>query len=379
MTIHYYYLDDGERDESIAYAEEVVSATEGLEIEVDHPSEFSKQIKFQDVKFAGLILDLRLDQMVHVVNEKKRKAGYRAPALAQEVRTRAAEKRTGEFPIVLWSFDRRLDAYRRDRTGHDLFDLTVIKEDLTNKSIVQEVGMKLLSLVNGYEAIRQIRDDEKRRRGWFYRLLGFGTAGEASSLDPRILEQFDYPALKRPVHEYAGFIIHHLLDVTGPLIDQSVLAARLGLDIEKSSDAQALFEGAFLQAKYTGPFDDGWSRWWAFRVEEIWNNLGSPAGSLRSLRAEERINHLKDVTGLRGLRAAAPLHPEYSTRYWTVCWKLKKPLDPHDGLLVNDDRSHPWQDERFVSFEAFEQRLVKRQDIDPIDRARLERMKADRS
>ena len=88
---------------------------------------------------------------------------------------------------------------------------------------------------------------------------------------------------------------------------------------------------------------------------------------------------------MKGLKPSQPLHPSYSTNYWTICQKLRKPLDPRNGLLlnrvnrVNREKAYRWQDEQFVSFEAYKQRLVVSRDIDPVDRGRLERMKEERS
>jgi len=383
MPIHYLYLDDEDQEESTAFSERVENLTPGLKIHFDYPSEFTKQIKFiEGEKFNedGLILDLRLDLKAHEVNGDKKQADYRAPSLAQEVRTRAAETRQGEFPIVLWSFDRRLkESYRRDQTSHDLFDLTVVKDELKDDARAREVGQQLLSLVRGYQTIARIRNEETRRIGWFYRILGFESEEEASFLDTRLLEHFDFSELTRPVQEYARFIIHHLLDVPGPLIDRLMLASRLGLDLSGSADAEALIKKHFSKAKYKGPFGDGWERWWAFLVEKKWRDLAHDARSLRSLNAAERVERLKAI-GLKGLKPAEPLNSDYSTRFWTICQKLKRPLDPRDGLLLNREKVYPWQEEQFVSFKAFEQRLkVYRRDISPIDRGRLDRMKQERS
>lgn len=374
----YIYLDDGDGEESVAFANAIQTVTPGLEINHEYPSDFSQQIKlFRGRSFTadGIILDLRLDQLAHEVDGNKQQADYRAPALAQEIRTRAAEKRYKEFPIVLMSFDRRLrESYRKDNTSHDLFDMIVVKEELQD-DFAQEVGRKLISLAKGYETIVAIRDSEKRRVDWFYRLLGFQHIEDASFLDPRLLGHFNSYEIKHPAHDYARFIIRHLLDRPGPLIGRGILAARLGLDLAASPDSEKLFNEYFDTAKYKGAFHEGWHCWWAFKIEEIWNQSNSGAKPLRTLKAEERVNYLKAVTGFRNLGAAAPLRPNHSTRYWTICRELDVPLDPKDGLLLNINKPFPWQIEQFVSFEAYKDRLITRRDIDPIDYGRLEMMK----
>lgn len=379
--ILYDYLDDGDQEESTAFAKQVESASAGLKIVHRYPTEFSRQIKTcvaGAFEANGLILDLRLDQTVHEVDDEKQRADYRAPALAQEIRTRAGETRTREYPIVLWSFDNRLqESYRREQTSHDLFDLIVVKDHLTDESIAREVGRKLIALAKGYPRIAEIKERHRQRKRWFHLLLGFEQEDEASFLDPHLLEHFDNSQIIRPVHEFARFIILQILDTPGPLIDRLTLAARLGLDLEASGDAEALLHKHFSQAQYTGVFDDGWERWWAFLVEEAWRTLDPPAESLRRLTAAERVKHLKATTGMKGLKLAQPVAPHYSTNYWTLCQKLRTPLDPRNGLLLNREKAHRWQDEQFVSFEAYKKRLVLNRDIDPIDRGRLERMKND--
>lgn len=385
--ILYYYLDDGDEEESIAFAKEVESAVSILKITHKYPSEFSRQIEDfvgSDFQASGLILDLRLDQFPHEINDKQQRADYRAPALAQEIRTRAGEisakTRTSEYPIVLWSFDKRLqESFRRDHTSHDLFDLIVVKEELTDKSKAQEVGQKLIALANGYPRIAEIKNKHIKQTGWLHLLLGFAQEKEASFLDSRLLEHFDDSRLIRPVHEFARFLIRHMLDISGPLIDRLTLAARLGLDLEASRDAEALIDERFSQAKYNGVFGDGWERWWAFLVEETWRALAPDAEPLRKLTAAERVNYLKSATQMRRLNPSQPLQPSYNTNYWTVCQKLRQPLDPRNGLLLNYEKAYRWQDEQFVSFEAYKERLVTRRDIDPVDRERLERMKEDRA
>lgn len=381
--ILYYYLDDGDQEESIAFAERVESVSSGLKILHRYPTEFSRQIKtFVDEAFEanGLILDLRLDQTVHEVDNEKQRADYRAPALAQEIRTRAGERRARECPIVLWSFDNRLqESYRRDHTSHDLFDLIVIKDEIQDESKAREIGQKLIALANGYLRIAEIRKNHAQRTRWLHLLLGFKQENEASFLDPHLLEHFDDSRLIRPVHEFARFIIREMLDTPGPLIDRLTLATRLGLDLETSEDARALIDKHFSQAQYNGVFGDGWERWWAFLVEEAWRTLDPNTESLRRLTAAERVSRLKATTKMKGLKPSQPLHPSYSTNYWTICQKLRKPLDPRNGLLLNREKAYRWQDELFVSFEAYKEGLVVSRAIDPVDRRRLERMKEERS
>ena len=381
MPIRYRYLDDGPETESTAYSQVVAEAVKGLKIKHEYPVAFAKQIKSIVSRFDadGLILDLRLDKEANEKGDEKDKVHYRAPALAQEIRTRAAEPRSRivEFPIVLWSLEDRLKIlYSHDNAGRDLFDLTVVKENLGKEA--QEVGKKLVALARGYQEIAEVQTVSRRRHGWFYRLLGFETQGDAFFLDSQILEHFDYSQRAHSAYEVARFLIRQILDTPSPLIDRPTLAARLGLDLENSRDAEALFDKHFSQARYKGVFEGGWERWWAFLVEDAWHKLGVDE-PLRELTAETRIKRLKSATRTRELQPAQPLHPDYSTSYWTICQRLHKPLDPRNGLLLSHENVHRWQEEQFVSFEACDKRLVGPRDINPVDHGRLKRMKSERS
>lgn len=383
MTIKYVYLDDGDEAESTAYANALTNATPDLQIFHEYPKSFSSQIRQisgRSFSADGLLLDLRLDQTSHEADGERVRADFRAPALAQEIRTRTAEKHHREYPIALLSFDYRLkESYYRDHTSHDLFDIIIVKDELENELIAASYGRQLIALADGYRDIVRIRNAQETRVGWFHHLLGFNDSDEVAFLDPRLVGHFDSAAIKRPAHEYAGFIIRHLLRNRGPLIDDLVLAARLGIDFKASPDFQEMVARLFVDASYRGVFQSGWIRWWAFKVEKTWNEVASDAGPLRAISAVERVRKLKTLTGLRGLVPVQSLNEDYSTRFWTICERLKVPLDPRDGLLLRSTRPFPWYSDQFVSFEAYERRLVDRRDIDPIDHVRLELMKQKRS
>lgn len=395
MPRTFLYLDDEEPEVVRPFIREVERGADGVVIELAHPRPYRDQIDaLMGGKFDGLILDLRLDQYAGWKAEGgAEKADYRASTLAQEIRTRAAENSStaaergrGEYPIVLWSTDERLDAsYARDHTSHDLFDLLCVKghimsddEDVADEKKAPWVAKRLLALAEGYDFIAEVRNDVGRKRGHFFRFLGFETRPDF--LDERLadLDPFDQRLLFRPAHEYARFIRRELLDVTGPLIDKVTLAARLGLDLEQSRDADRLIEEHFGDASYSGPFAQGWPRWWAGRIEDVWRSLtgqGASAPSLRSLPAFERVGLLREQTGLKRLRAAAPLTEGGSTRYWVACRATGRPLDPRDGFVLDTRKHFPWQGDEYVSLHAVLRGLLRDKDLvlSPSERKRAER------
>jgi hypothetical protein len=86
-------------------------------------------------------------------------------------------------------------------------------------------------------------------------------------LDVRIQEYFKSKA--HTVHELARFILRDLIGRPGLLIEEIRLAARLGIDVENSSDWAKLLN-LLEEYKYTGPFNQAWPRWWAYGIEKEW-------------------------------------------------------------------------------------------------------------
>ncbi|HEV2881371.1 MAG TPA: hypothetical protein VGX24_08865 [Pyrinomonadaceae bacterium] len=377
MPTKYIYLDD-ERPETVRSFIDAIKHHEDLEIELHSPKPYRKQISMltQD-DFDGLILDLRLDLRVDWENEDGERADYRATTLAQEIRTRATEGNFRECPLVLWSTDQRLKlSYNRDDTSHDLFDLKCVKSDFLDDNIASRVAHRLVSLSSGYKQIIEIRSSSRRSKFQFYKFLGFQE--EPSFIDPRILSRFEHQEGPIPAHEYARFIVNDLLDPPGALINEEILAARLGIDVQASSDFPKLKERFLKVARYIGPFSDGWPRWWSYLLEEWWRGLESSVPPLRTISASERVSILKKVTKLKKLISAKPMMNGYSDRFWTICQVTKKPLDPKDGFTLQVPDFKLWQDKPYVSLEAAldgsmeEARLV----IDRIDRERFNRARA---
>lgn len=367
----YLYLDDAERLQLEPFTGPINRLSEGLFIELRKPKRFDEQVEDLETfrSFDGLILDLLLHE---VVNEQGEKANYRGTTLAQHLRTLGTEGTLKEeFPIVLWSDASKLDkAYNSDASAHDLFDMTYRKEALVEEKAQIRVARQLESLVVGYETIKRIRADNER----LHKFLGLESAG---ILDPRIDEFFSAQGKRPPVHEYARFILKELLLVQGVLVEEEVLAARLGIDAEASGDWEGL-KSLLGSSEYHGVFKEGWPRWWASGIESWWRSLGDTMPILRSTPAAERVKLIGERIELQGLSAVAPIAEGYSTAYWTVCQATEKPLDPRDGLIIDRPNARLWQDKLYVSLEAElnRDRKLRGLRLDPLDKERLPRLKA---
>jgi hypothetical protein len=241
--------------------------------------------------------------------------------------------------------------------------------------MAKTIAFKLVSLVAGYKQIAKVKTEHRKSKDQLFRFLGFNN--EIDFLDPRIAASFATREGPVPVHEYARFLIFDLLEPDGPLIDERILAARLGVDPDSSHDFDELKDSHFKQAKYKGPFSSGWPRWWAYLVEDKWLTLKGNTSPLRRMPASDRVAILKKAFALKKLVVAKPIQEGYSQRFWTVCRATGLPLDPLDGLIVQTKNSRVWQDKPYVSMKAaldgtMEDAGFK---VDPIDLERLKRGK----
>lgn len=372
MAVKYLYLDD----ESPGKIQGYIRAVEGqsksdLEIERVPPRRYDRQVEAirnlpEDVD--GVILDFRLDMKSNEIEGEKERASYRAASIAQEIRSLGTEGKIEEMPLVLWSLSRRYkESYSPDETAHDLFDLTSTKDELSETEGAQRMAIRLTSLATGYDELRQIIDENRKRKRFTYKLLGLEE--NPDFLDQRIVTYFDNRSAL-PIHEYARFILRKVLDHTRPLVDEAVLAARLGVDNKQSEDWGDLLD-QLEQARYEGPFREGWPSWWWSRISDWWKGEVSEE-SLKRLSAESRVERLSEGLGLDDLVAAEPIEEEYSTRFWTVCKAYGDPLALTDGLRAPGRNLEPWMDKPYVSKKAA---LLREGEVDPLDEARLQRLK----
>ena len=136
------------------------------------------------------------------------------------------------------------------------------------------------------------------------------------------------------------------------LIDEQVLAARLGIDIAESSDWNKVLE-SISSAKYQGVLGKGWLRWWNVLVEDWWKSIIHADTYLRSTPAHQRVETIKAKLGYTNLQASEKIEKADSEEFWTICRGYNRPLDPVDGLMIDGQENlYPWQDAEYISIEA---------------------------
>lgn len=309
----------------------------------------------------GLLLDLRLDVDA---DENGNRVSYRGPTLAQELRTRMAEKQIPSFPIALWSVNTKFQkSYFGDESSHDLFD-GVFGKDREVADCPDAVAKKLSALAVGYESLRGLNKES------LISTLGL-TSETSSPLYSQFLDEYSQIFTENATHEIAHFLLNELLKVEGLLVSEEMIAARLGVSISDSIGEWEKVKDNFGAAKYEGPFYQAWPRWWWFRVEDWWANLPHENCELGSLTSAERVSLLNEIFNAK-LVESKPILPEYSSQFSTLCVGTSAPLDPVDGLRVVRRSSRNWQDTLYVSIHAALERVGRDNwRLDPLERDRL--------
>jgi hypothetical protein len=367
--VKYLCIDDQPEDYLLPLLDQLAGYSVNLHFDRMHPQDFASQFErirklAAEGECFGLLVDLRLDQ---VADPDGTKVYYRGPTLAQELRTRMAEGDIPSFPIVLWSMnDNIVHSYAPDSSSHDLFDAVYAKDD-GRHPLGEMVAEELYWLAAGYNQLSQIFE---RNNGFVLEDVIGLVEGDRDYLDPRLIS-----FLKgKVVYEVAGKIVNTLLRSEGVLVSEKMLAARLGIDIDKSGDSWPQLLREIQPTAYTGVFHDAWPRWWTHRVEAWWSELVAHKASLRKFSAPERAEVVNSKYGLK-LISAAPIQEGYSLRYSTICVATERALDPVDGFKVYSARQDGWQESKYVSAFAVLTRVRKDEwMLDPLEVERFKQL-----
>ena len=359
MQYRYLYIDDIRADDTEQSIDTPKSlarglSVDGIEIEYRHVFEFENDnfIKLNLSNYDGLLLDLRLDEYK---DANGKHSEFTATEFAQHIRTLVTKKELEkDLPIVLFSTDDKLQqVYATDLSSHNLFDRYLTKVDTPDNA-----SKKLYSLAKGYKTIDNLKlsyllddgqfDMDNFKQTYIPRLINLENLFD---LDSRVFSRFSENGERIPAHEYAQVILKDLIYVTGSLINEDILAARLGIDKNNSNDWEKVKE-FFEPSKYKGVFSDGWNRWWMFEIDNLFE---STTGTYLSyLDASQRVEVLNEKLGLSELVVAEPITLNTSTRYTTICKAFERPLDEMEGFRVYSSKEpKQWQEYEYASLEAF--------------------------
>lgn len=340
MMIKYLYIDDRK---SGGQAIQNFIVKDKLTIEVIQPTEKIGGVIGLLRKYNGLIVDQQLDEDP-VVNGTQ--CDYLGSTLAAQIRAKENEVfLTGEdisIPIILYSANENAP---KTFVGleFDLFDFMIFKSEFDYQDFKNKIPMyqaQMISLANGYIKLKE--------------LVSISDSLNISNLD--IIDNRFILELKRreknTAHSKASFILNELIIKQGILIDENILAVRLGIDKNESKEGwmKVLASLNDFGAEYQGVFCDSWPRWWMPMVEKWWSEVIEEESYLQFLSASERARIISQKLGIHLEAASAKSIFSDKDDYWTVCDHSKEPLSIENGLMLSgQDNLYPWQDARYVS------------------------------
>src|SRR5690554_2870373 len=165
-------------------------------------------------EYDGLIIDLRLD------GAGEDRTEFNATAITAELRSISARGDIKSFPIALCSTEEKIkQTYDSDRTSHDLFDYKISKSNPEPDWI--KISTKLKSLADGYNWIQTAKREPAE-------IIG---VNKLEVIDERIAERLLSFSV---TYDFTHFVIKNFFHQTNPLINERILAARLGVDLAKT-------------------------------------------------------------------------------------------------------------------------------------------------
>jgi hypothetical protein len=343
MAFKYLYIDDNSVDNAKGIITGLQKEDE-LSIDFDNPKgdwekERERILSDEFKNYNGLILDLNLEE---IPNSEKEISHYKGSSLAQEFRNLSKAGTIKEIPVILLSATVNIDIYF-DKTNADLFDLIIPREKLNDKDLFfVDTRQKLISLSIGYELISKCKNDNNN----LPELFNYNLEKE----NVRFVGEMK-AVIENPAHIISNFIIKNLLEKSGILVPENILATRLGIDCSKSTDWHKVLE-KFDKFSYKGVFSDGWKRWWMSGLENWWSSELQIEKSLRSTKASDKVNLLKEKLELSELVPLEKAEKSKSETFWTNCVGSEVAIDTVDGLLIaGQDNYFPWQDKSYISID----------------------------
>lgn len=342
MPIKFLYIDDDKKEDLQLQIDQLVNNSNGV-LEIIHTNPIPMLPSLDLVTrgdFDGIIIDQKLD-IPGTYQEQNYVADYFGAALAQNFRTHMAAGTAGvkSVPIILMSNERNLvDYYDPDETSHNLFDLVIKKIDLTKREVGEHYSNYMVELSNCYSLVRESSD---------INILLDCQKDILMYLDPRFVSYIE--TKKNDPYSFTFAITRTFVKSAGILANQKQMATKLGVDFVNSPDWKALCD-TFKNYKYSGVFANLADRWWFVLIEDWWESQGFP--SLKTLTALERVELIKEVTGLQNLSSITKKYPNQSDKYWVNCCVSDTPLDIYDAVRADCPELKMWEQPRYLDITA---------------------------
>lgn len=336
----YYYIDD--EVDTIKSIADGINESQKVHVDIFKLKEYKEfekltnQLKSEWNDIDGLILDLKLD------GGGEDSTQFSATSLAQWISSYVVTEHKAAKPIVLLSNDLKCANFNADITSHDLFDMVLERNSGVEWANFAEI---LAVLAEDYNRLNM--DEEKI----LSEILQNDSIDTTSTYFASFLDATTFN-----VSQFAAFILNDLFVHPGLLISEELLAARFGVDIEKSGNAWKDFKTKYLNgAKYRGVFEQIKECYWSKKTQEVFANIteGKSAASMTTI---QRVATLKaNSEEAKGLVAYEPDDKELSTYCWTIDEVTRKPLDSVNGYMIQEEGGlKSWQEPRFLSFDTIE-------------------------
>jgi len=294
--------------------------------------------------------------------------------IAQDIRGKQKAHEVADYPIVRFARPEPVaKIVGGDPSSDDLFDLRLGKIEVVNNCASVQIRL------NGAKRV-------------YDQLTSFVSVDDQAldtvlGLTPQQREEWSHPALhtrladgrQTAVHVAAGAFIRGLLLSQGLLIDEILLAVRLGLDREGSGEAWSQLLNGFTNFKFKGTAHEEFERWWARGLDDWWLEI-SGGNSLASLTIEERHELLCNHFRLNGLLPLTMPKGSAGDRPWRLCTlNLEEyepqyiPIDPSAAVRLSPRTDQPpWTDPQYAALgsavRAVDDLRLNRLDIDRLQR-----------
>jgi hypothetical protein len=341
MATNYLYIDDDKNAHGIVKNIE----NDQLNFTAEFPLTWNEQIESlidsQKLNsYDGLLLDLKLEFTTKENDngdskediDKKKMIKFSGADLAQTIRTSTkSDKGIIDLPIFLCSTDNLYISYF-DRTSIDLFDrklnktIDFDKKDSTRRLFIDySDAYKVLNNSNKLEDYigKEIQNDE-----------------ELNILSAELEKCMTS-------HEKNYLLDRYFIRESGSLIDEKLLAIRLGIDITTSPNWNTFKDEVLGDFKYKGILSRVKDRWWNSDMLAYFKD--SQQINLKILDAAERVAGISSKFPGYSLRALPLLDNHEFTTYWYKCELTDNPLDILDGLRTIEMPRYPWIDPKYVS------------------------------
>lgn len=336
----YYYIDD--EVDTIKSIADGINESNMVKVEVFPLSKYkefekiTEQLKSEWDNFDGLILDLKLDG--GGVDSTK----YTATSLAQWISSYVVAESKAAKPLVLLSNDLKCANFKEDITSHDLFDVVL---ERSGGLEWERVAHLLEVLADDYDNLNKDKDKKLTN------LLHNDNIDITATYFAPFLDVATFN-----VSQFASFVLNDLFKHPGLLISEALLAARFGVDMEKSGDAWKIFKEKYLSvARYRGVFEQVAECYWNKKSQQVFTELsgGKSAASMTTIQRVAAIKeHTEDAKDLVGYE---PDEKEVSIYCWAIDEVTGKPLDASTGYMLQEEGGlKSWQEPRFLSFDTIE-------------------------